>query len=106
MIYIVTSEDTPPYQPDLTLADQFARDFDALCTTGTPVTMQLDAHQAWIVMAMLQLACRHPDVAGYSRLMTEAIGHTLQTAVATTPALNAVAERGWRKAIDVDILPG
>lgn len=106
MIYIVQNEETPTYEPDQQLAEQFARDFDALCTGGAPVTLILDASQAWIIMAMLQLACRHPDNTGHSRAITEAIGRTLQAAVATTPALNAIAERGWRKPIDVDILPG
>lgn len=106
MIYIVRNEETPTYEPDRKLTEQFARDFDALCTAGAPVTLILNASQAWIIMAMLQLACRHPDNVGHSRVITEAIGRTLQAAVATTPALNAIAERGWRKPVDVDILPG
>jgi hypothetical protein len=106
MIYIVHNEETPAYEPDSQLAGQFARDFDALATSGPAVTLELDALQAWIVMAMLQLACRHPDNTGNSRVIAEAIGRTLQTAVATTPALNAIAERGWRPPIDVQILPG
>lgn len=106
MVYIMTNKDTPAYQPDLQLAEQFARDFDALCTGGPSVTLQLDAAQAWIVMAMLQLACRHPDNTGHSRLITETIARALQTAVATTPALNAVAELGWRRTVDVESMPG
>lgn len=106
MIYIVQNEEPIAYQPDLQLAEQFARDFDALATQATPITLHLEPLHAWIVMAMLQLACRHPDNTGHSRAIAEAIGRTLQTAVATTPALNAIAERGWRQPIDVQILPG
>ena len=106
MIYIVQNEEPIAYQPDLPLADQFARDFDALASSDTPIALHLDPLHAWIVMAMLQLACRHPDNTGHSRAIAEAIGRTLQIAVATTPALNAIAERGWRAPISVDILPG
>lgn len=60
------------------------------------ISLTLTACEAMIVLCQIQLACRHPENSGSTRNVVECVGRHIQNQVATTPALHALAEKGWR----------
>lgn len=79
---------------DAELFRDFSADFRAL-RERPDLRIELRATAAWVVMAQLQLALRHPDNVGEGAAIARRFAHELQRAVANTPALRIVAEQGW-----------
>ena len=84
--------------------EQFAVEFAKI--KQQPVILQLGGWEAWALLGQIQLACRHPENNGPTRQVAEQIARQLQAAVATTPALAAMAEMGWNPDYDQEILKG
>lgn len=82
------------------LAAAFKADFRALADDPQPVHLELSKVNAWILAAQLQLALRHPKNTGPTALIGRQIVQRIHVAVATTPALAAVAAKGWDPAQD------
>lgn len=59
------------------------------------IVLDLSGYQAWCLLGQIQLACRHPENVGPSRQIVEGLARTIEAEVATTPALQEVARRGW-----------
>jgi hypothetical protein len=81
---------------------QFSEEFARL--KQQPVILQLGGWEAWALLAQIQLACRHPENNGPTRQVAEQIARQIQAAVATTPALAAMAEMGWNPRYDQEVL--
>lgn len=60
-----------------------------------PIHLEVNRLSAWMLMAQLQLALRHPENDGPCADAARDFAVSLQKAVAMTPTLRAVAERGW-----------
>lgn len=57
--------------------------------------IQMDGVSALQILAVLQLACRHPQFQGPSRATAERFGRALQKEISITKHLTALAEAGW-----------
>lgn len=55
------------------------------------ITLVMDAIQAWNLMRVLKLACKHLALSGSMRSIAEYTARDMQAAVASTPALNRLA---------------
>lgn len=84
------------------LFNQFRQDFLAL-EHHPGVHLELTAIEAWMLLGQIQIACRHPENNGISRATVEKLARQIQAGLAVTPALAAVAERGWDPAYDEEI---
>jgi hypothetical protein len=82
------------------LFEQFRTEFAALVDAQEPIILQLTPQEAWAVLCNIQLAARHPRNTGITRILGQAVAHRIQSAVATTPALKEIAERGWHPQFD------
>ncbi len=80
-------------QPDL-LEQDFIQEFAAL-EDQPPLRLEIDRVTAWVVLAQLQLALRHPENMGPSAEIARAIAQQLQSLVASRGALAVVARCGW-----------
>lgn len=75
------------------------RDVRKLAAVRTVV--ELNGVTALQLLAVLQMACRHPQFRGATRATAENFGRGLQRAISVTPHLAALAEAGWRPDFDV-----
>jgi hypothetical protein len=85
------------------LQAQFVVDFAKKIGEGPTIQLNLTAFQAWMLMEELQLVCMLPGNRGQGRAFSEEIARTIQADLANTPALRAVAERGWSPVYDISI---
>lgn len=86
---------------DPVLEARFVADFPLVHPTGTTLLLELTALQAWVVFSNLQLALRHPENAGETREIVEAIARSLQEQLAPPgTVLATVAEMGWHREHD------
>ena len=85
------------------LEDQFKREFLELCddVLATPVVLELDLLQAWVLFSQLQVALRHPKNVGEARRIAHAIASELEKKLPMGPAMAEVAKRGWDPQYDV-----
>lgn len=69
--------------------------------------IEIGAVNATCLIAIIQLACRHPGLRGSeSRKYAERFARTLQEELGRRNAdLGRLLERGWHKVFDVDSLP-
>lgn len=81
--------------PSDPLYQQFSREFQALADDTTPVLLQLQRLDAWIILSQLQLALRHPQNTGESAQAARRIARQLEALVAADGALAEVCRRGW-----------
>ena len=81
-------------------AEEFRRDFEQHLATAPPVEGLIQPGRAWLVMAALQLALRHPEFPDSMRGPVEAFARQLQAIVSVTPTLTALAEQGWHAEYD------
>jgi len=90
-------------EPDPAELAAFSAAFDAMCRDPQPIVLELSKALAWILMAQLQLALRHPANTGATALQARGLAERLQQLVAgDSPILLLVAEKGWRPALDED----
>lgn len=82
----------------------FASEVKRLEESNPPVllTAELSPTHAAIIVAQLQLACRHPGNLGAGRTIAECFARKLQEALAQrSPDLGRLLERGWFSVFDV-----
>lgn len=82
------------------LEQRFAAELGKLMRTQPDIVLTMTPAQAWILLAQLQLALRHPGNGGPSAALAREIAGRLQEAVASDGALKEVAEQGWREEFD------
>ncbi len=78
-------------QPDL-LEQDFIQEFAAL-ERQPPLRLEIDRVTAWVVLAQLQLALRHPENTGPSAEIARGFADQIQSLVASRGALAVVARR-------------
>jgi hypothetical protein len=74
--------------PALKFADALAAELDA----SPPIRFDCDAAAAYLLAALLQLACRHPQVNDHSRAFAREFVAQLK---AIGPVTAAILEMGW-----------
>lgn len=81
---------------------QAQKDLQRLEEEMPPLTLTLSPGRSAMLVALLQLTCRHPGNLGASRDLAEEVGRRLQDALARhSEALGRVLERGWHEVFDV-----
>lgn len=78
--------------------EEFARVIHALAV-APPIVQTLPGHVGFVLLAQLQLALRHPDVAqtAYATRITRQLAHDLEAAlVARCPDVADLCAMGWR----------
>jgi hypothetical protein len=66
------------------------------------VHLVMRGSDAWTTCAIIQFACRNPELSPTQRAVAERVGRELQAAVATlAPDLQGTLELGWDPAHDV-----
>lgn len=86
--------------------EQWSEDFQTLVEDHPPIILQIPALDAHCVASAIQLACRHPHFTGPTRQIAERVARQIFNAIATTPALAALAEKGWDPDYDVEVEGG
>jgi hypothetical protein len=82
--------------PLLDVPPAFARDFEVLFYDKQSIQLEMSKYQAWCFLSAVQLASRHPLGRESTPMQTAMkMARAIQEAIATTPALANVAERGW-----------
>lgn len=88
---------------DYELFKRFVEEFRSLNSNHPGLILYLTPLECWYLLGQLQLACRHPRNNGRSRQYAKNLALALQLEIASTPALNTVASRGWNSLYDVHI---
>jgi hypothetical protein len=78
------------------LESRFAKEFEEICQSKRKIVIELSRLQAWVLMAQLQLALRHPMNRNASSKIARELARQLQDQVAPSGALAELAEKGWR----------
>jgi hypothetical protein len=76
---------------------RFAGEMNALLSSHEGIQIQLDRVQCFFLLGQLQLALKHPENTGASASFARTLAKLLQDAVSVSPAIAAVAERGWHE---------
>lgn len=83
------------------LLAQFPRELQAFAESTERIDLMIRPADAWIILACMQLALRHPNVSDTMRECATDIGHRLEELIANYgPALKEMARRGWDPAYD------
>lgn len=69
------------------------------------IELALRAGEASVIVAALQLACRHPGLKGQNRQIAEAFARQIQASIALTPQLKFMLDLGWDTTCDVETVP-
>lgn len=86
---------------NLDLLSRFNAELHALEERG-PVTLEMHATTAWILLSHLQLALRHPANTGPLAMLGRDLARSLRDRLAPSGALREVFDRGWNPAFDVE----
>lgn len=78
------------------LIKQFDIDFEQLKEDEQKIALHLYKADAWCLMRQIQIASQMPGNGGVKLEVAVEIVKRIQNALATTPALREVAERGWK----------
>ena len=81
----------------------FEIEFRELLARADPLVVQATPLQWWSLLSQLQLAFRHPRNQGPTKEIAGDVARQIERLVATTPALEEMARRGWLKSQDVPI---
>jgi hypothetical protein len=87
-------------QENVELFKRFSEEFKALREDPQPVILEMSKIEAWMLMAEVQLALRHPNNKGSSSKYSKAVVERLASQIVTTPALIEVYRRGWEPKYD------
>ena len=83
-----------------------AQELLALEQAGGMIRVDLGPEEAFALIALLQLACRHPGCLGKPREVAESVGRFVQAAFARhSELLDRFLERGWHEVLDVHARP-
>ncbi len=77
------------------LLQQFLEEFRRLAEKKPVVTFELPVAHAWCLLMQIQIALGNPSNTGHGARIARQIGRMLQGAIAVTPAMQRMAERGW-----------
>jgi len=84
------------------LKRQFERELVALQESGAGLPFTLDPAGAWMLLANLQLALRHPGNNGASASWAREFASNIESRLcAGRPAMSEVARRGWLPKHDI-----
>ena len=83
------------------LQSRVARELADLTDAGAVLPLQFRPAHAFMLLAALQLAARHPGLEGseVGRFVDE-LGHNIESRLCRTPALAEAARRGWKPEYD------
>lgn len=86
--------------PSDVVPDDFARDFRVLARDPAVLPVESTRLRLWCLLTAVQLASRHPDAMRTEpmRIAVE-MARRIQALVATTPALERIAELGWDQTV-------
>jgi hypothetical protein len=82
------------------LESRFRQDFGLVHNDVAGFKFPLTRMEAWALVSMVQLACRHPENTGPTRQIAESVARRLQEKLSLTPALTEVLCRGWDPKFD------
>lgn len=80
---------------DIPLEDQFAADIKDLIDSGAGMPFVFNPGEAFMLLAVLQLALRHPGLDGAAGSFARELAENIQERLCVTPALKEVARLGW-----------
>ena len=87
---------------DAALESQFTEELIALEHSGAGLPFIFTPSEAWYLLALLQLALRHPalakasqDVIGQPGEFARGLAENIEGRLCKTPAMREVARRGW-----------
>ncbi|MDD5457478.1 MAG: hypothetical protein PHV30_10680 [Candidatus Margulisbacteria bacterium] len=80
---------------------RFKSDFERYVNDLKVIKMDVTPLEAWVIMCQLQLALRHPRNIGPTAVIAREIAKEIQEKVAITPALQEIAEKGWKREFDM-----
>lgn len=78
------------------LIKQFDADFERIKEDEQVIRVDMYKADAWCLMRQVQIASQMPGNGGVKLDVALEIARRIQNALATTPALKEVAERGWK----------
>jgi hypothetical protein len=79
------------------LLQQFLAELRAAELSRPPVLLTLPLSEAFMLLAQLQLALRHPLNHGSGSKWARHVAKHLQKLLSVSPAMSAIAERGWHE---------
>lgn len=86
---------------------QFTRAIDRLMSDQQPLTVQMSRFQAWCLVGAVQLATRHPQFTGLTRLIAESVAREISAALSANDTdLRQLALMGWQQQFDEPIFDG
>lgn len=83
------------------LLEQCTRDIEAAYADGASVDVNFSAATAFLLIAQLQLALRHPNNTGLGAEKARQLIAALASVACTTPATQELLRRGFDPAYDV-----
>ncbi len=86
---------TPQDQPDPVLLEEFAKDMKTFEESGAGMPFVFTPSEAFQLLAIMQLALRHPELKGPTAAFGYKLALSIQDRLCKTPALQEVARRGW-----------
>lgn len=66
-----------------------------------PLMLQVRADQAFMLLAQLQLALRHPGNKGPSAFFARTLGATIQKHISVNATIEALCQKGWDPEFDI-----
>lgn len=89
---------------DGALQDEFVKELKALEESGAGMPFVFTPSEAFTLLAVLQLALRHPNLAAKGATAAEfarSLAENIERRLCKTPALQEVASQGWNPELDV-----
>ncbi len=83
------------------MVNRFKNDFERYINELKVIKIEITPLEAWVIMCQLQLALRHPRNIGPTAVIAREIAKEIQEKVAITPALQEIAEKGWKREFDM-----
>lgn len=83
------------------LQEQFCAEIKALEDSGAGMPYVFRPAEAFCLLAILQLALRHPGCNGQTGEFARAFAENIEKRLCITPALQEVARQGWQPECDV-----
>jgi hypothetical protein len=77
------------------LVELLAVEMRDLVESGAGLPFVFDPAEAFALLAVLQLALRHPGLAGFAHDVALRLAHNIEQRLGVTPAIREAARRGW-----------
>jgi hypothetical protein len=88
----------------MTLQEEFVNELEALEESGAGMPFVFTPSEAFILLAVLQLALRHPNLADTGAIaaaFARNLAENIEQRLCVTPVLQEVARQGWNPEHDV-----